>query len=66
MAEQDWRPSGLGFESCWCHIVSELWQFHLPHFANWCLSDETLKAVGPFYPVFMPGEAKDPTHGVNV
>ena len=26
-----------------------------------CLSDETVKAVGPFYPVSMPGEVKDPT-----
>ena len=31
-----------------------------------CLSDETLKAVGPFYLVSMPGEVKDPTQGVNV
>ena len=31
-----------------------------------CLSDETLKAVGPFYLVSMPGEIKDPTQGVNV
>ena len=31
-----------------------------------CLSDETLKAVGPFYLVPMPGEVKDPTQGVNV
>ena len=31
-----------------------------------CLSDETLKAVGPFYLVSMPGEVKDPTRGVNV
>ena len=31
-----------------------------------CLSNETLKAVGPFYPVSMPGEVKDPTQGVNV
>ena len=31
-----------------------------------CLSEETLKAVGPFYLVSMPGEGKDPTHGVNV
>ena len=29
-----------------------------------CLSDETLKAVGPFYLVSMPGEVKYPTHGV--
>ena len=29
-------------------------------------SDETLKAVGPFYLVSMPGEVKDPTQGVNV
>ena len=30
-----------------------------------CLSDETLKAVVPFYLVSMPGEVKDPTspHG---
>ena len=31
-----------------------------------CLSDEALKAVGPFYLVSMPGEVKDPTQGVNV
>ena len=29
-----------------------------------CLSDETLKNVGPFYLVSMPGEVKDPTQGV--
>ena len=26
-----------------------------------CLSDETVKAVGPFYLVSMPGGVKDPT-----
>ena len=26
-----------------------------------CLSDDTVKAVGPFYLVSMPGEVKDPT-----
>ena len=31
-----------------------------------CLLEETLKAVGPFYLVSMPGEVKDPTQGVNV
>ena len=31
-----------------------------------CLSDKTLKAVGPFYLVSMPGEVKYPTQGVNV
>ena len=31
-----------------------------------CLSDETVKAVGPFYLVSMLGEVKDPTQGVNV
>ena len=31
-----------------------------------CLSDEALKAVGPFYLVSMPGEVKVPTQGVNV
>ena len=31
-----------------------------------CLSEETLKAVGPFYLVSMTGEVKYPTQGVNV
>ena len=31
-----------------------------------CLSDETVKTVGPFYLVSMPGEVKDATQGVNV
>ena len=31
-----------------------------------CLSEETLKAIGPFYLVSMPGEVKDPTKRVNV
>ena len=31
-----------------------------------CLSDDTLKAVGPFYLVSTPGEVKYPTQGVNV
>ena len=30
------------------------------------ISDETLKAAGPFFLVCMPGEIKDPTQGVNV
>ena len=33
---------------------------------NPCLSKETLKTGGPFYWVSMPGEAKDPTQGMNV
>ena len=28
-----------------------------------CLSEETVKAVGPFYLVPIPGEVKDPTQG---
>ena len=31
-----------------------------------CLLEETLKAVGPFYLVSMPGEVKYPTQGVTV
>ena len=30
-----------------------------------CLSEETLKAGGPFCLVSMPGEVKDPTQGVH-
>ena len=50
-------------------------QSHLPPFRNLCnffhltfacLSEETLKAGGPFYLVSTPGEVKDPTQGVNV
>ena len=36
-----------------------LGDFVHPIFA--CLSEETLKAGGPFYLVSMPGEIKDPT-----
>ena len=36
-------PGSNPTEAAW-----KLWQFCLPHFAN-CLSEETLKAVGPFY-----------------
>ena len=45
--------------------VSKLSQFRSPHICL-CLSEETLKAGGPFYLVSMPGEVKDPTQGVNV
>ena len=45
--------------------ASELWQFRSPHFWQ-CLSEETLKAVGPFYLVSISGEVKYPTHWVNV
>ena len=31
-----------------------------------CLSDETLKVVGPFYLASMPGKVKDYTQGVDV
>ena len=45
--------------------VSKLEQFHSPHIYL-CLSEETLKASGPFYLVSKPWEVKDPTQGVNV
>ena len=40
----DWQPGGPGFESHCGNFVSELWQ---------CISEETLKAAGPFYMVTM-------------
>ena len=49
-------------------------QSHLPPFPNvgnfvthicLCLSEETLKAGGPFKLVSMPGEVKDPIQEVN-
>ena len=42
--------------------VSKLRQFCSPHVCL-CLSEETLKAGGPFYLVSMPGEINDPTRG---
>ena len=44
--------------------VSKLSQLRSPHICS--LSEETLKAGGPFYLVSMLGEIKDPTQGVNV
>ena len=44
--------------------VSKLRRFRSPLMA--CLSEETLRAGGPFYLVSMPGEVKDPTQRVNV
>ena len=44
---------------------TKLWQFRSPYICL-CLSEETLKAGGPFYLVSMPGEVKDPTQAVNV
>ena len=42
--------------------ASEFRQFCLSHITSVfpTLSEETLKAVGPFYPVSMPGEVKVP------
>ena len=45
--------------------VSKLRQFRSRHTCL-CLSEEILKAGGPFYLVYMPGEVKYPTQGVNV
>ena len=45
--------------------VLKLRQFHSPHICL-CLSEEPLKAGGPFYLVSMPREVKYPTQGVNV
>ena len=47
-------------------------QFYLRHSEAWaisftplslCLPEETVRAVGPFYLVSMPGEVKDPMQG---
>ena len=50
--------------------IVELWKDRFQRLLN-CIQDdnieeETLKALGPFYLVYMPGEVKYPTHGVNV
>ena len=50
------------FESCWRNFATEL--LVIP-FTPICqsLSEETLKAAGPFYLMSMPGEVNDTTHG---
>ena len=45
--------------------VSKLRQFRSPHICL-CLSEETLKAGGPFYLMSIPGGVKAPTQRVNV
>ena len=56
------RSKGPGFKTTcgrfktWANLFTPLCS---------CLSEETLKAVGPFYLVSMPGEVKDPTQGVT-
>ena len=58
------RVQFLGWEAriVWCKNLA----LYIRDCESLCLSDEILKAVGPFYLVFMPGEVKDPTQGVNV
>ena len=59
----DWQSSGRAIESHWDRLETLAISF-TP--LCQCLSEETLKAVGPFYLVPMPGEVKYPTQGVNV
>ena len=53
----DWQPGGplLGSNPAAATLAIPFTQLCQ------CLSEETLKAVGPFYLVSMPGEVKDPT-----
>ena len=53
---------GLGGENYWCKNLA----LYIRDCEYLCLSDDTLKAVGPFYLVSMPGEVKYPTQRVNV
>ena len=46
----------------WCNNLA----LNIRDCVSLCLSDETLKAVGPFNLVSMPGEVKYPTQGANV
>ena len=49
----------------WLERRFETWSSSFTQHFLW-LSDERLKAVGPFSLVSMPGEVKDPTREVNV
>ena len=56
----DWRPGGPGFESHSGQLRFGTLAIPFTPLCQ-CLSEETLKAVGPFYLVSIPGEVKDPT-----
>ena len=43
------------------HYYVKILALYITDCVSLCLSDETLKAVGPFYLVYMPGEVKYPT-----
>ena len=49
-----------------CYIWGKNLALNIRDCVSLCLSEETLKAVGPFYLVSTPVEAKYPTQGVNV
>ena len=65
-----WRAGDLGSIPDWaCYILSFMCKnlaLYIRDCESLCLSDETLKAVGPFYLVSTPGEVKHPPPGVNV
>ena len=56
------RPVGVRFPDQACFIIRCIdLVLNIRHCLDLCLSDDTLKAVGPFYLVSMPGEVKYPT-----
>ena len=58
---ESWTDDRSGFESCRGNLF-RFGTLAIPFDPlRQCLSEETLKAVGPFYLVYMPGEVKDST-----
>ena len=53
----DFRSRKSGFETTCCNFKTLAILFNTP---SLCLSEDTLKAVGPSCPVSMQGEIKDP------
>ena len=49
-----------------CYIRCKTLALYIRDYVSLCLLDETLKPIGPFYLVSMPGEVNDPTQEVNV
>ena len=56
----DFLLKGPGFKTTCCYVETDAVSF-TP--LCLCLSEVTIKAVGPFYLVSMSGEVKDPTQG---
>ena len=58
---EHWLGQATGLSRPGSNATAENFASELRNSVGQCLSEETIKAGGPFYLVSMPGEVKDPT-----